>query len=92
MAVRLIVTFDLKPGTADAFVEARIARHAEVRQEPGCEQYEVFRSAERPDAVVLLERWSSEEALAAHHALNQTRPQVGTEFRAGPSTSERYEI
>jgi quinol monooxygenase YgiN len=92
MPVRLIVTFDLKPGTADAFIQSRLARHAEVQREPGCQQYELFKSAERPNAVVLLERWATPADLATHHALNQTRPQLGTEFRVGPSTSESYEV
>jgi quinol monooxygenase YgiN len=91
MPVRLVISFDLKPGTADAFIQSRLARHQEVQKEPGCQQYELYKSAERQDAVVLLEQWATPEDLATHHELNQTRPQLGMEFRAGPSRSERYE-
>ena len=92
MAVRLIVTFTAQPGRGQDFVKAWAPRLAEVRQEPGCEQYELFQSTERPDTVVLLERWSSSETLATHTALNQTRPPLAPELRGGPPTAERFEV
>lgn len=91
MAVRLIVTFTVQPGRGQEFVDAWQTRLAEVRNEPGCQQYELFRGSERPDTVVLLERWSSPEALEAHRALNRTRQPVAAELRVGDSQFESYQ-
>ena len=77
MPVRLVVTFNVLPGRADEFIAAWPDRLAEVRQEPGCEQYELFRGAVRPDVVVLLERWSSPDTLQAHAELNRQRAPIG---------------
>jgi heme-degrading monooxygenase HmoA len=45
-----------------------------VQQEPGCQQFEVFRSALDPDKLVTLELWDDPEALAAHAQVNISRP------------------
>jgi quinol monooxygenase YgiN len=91
MAVRLVVTFTVRPGRAADFLRAWRDRVAEVRREPGCEQYELFQSVDRPDTVVLLERWSTPETLEAHAALNRTRPPVAADLRLGESVVERYQ-
>jgi quinol monooxygenase YgiN len=91
MSVRLIVTFTAQPGRADEFLRGWPERKAEVEVEPGCEQYELFRSAERPDILVLLERWSSPETFEAHLELNRQRRPFGREFLDGAPTLERYE-
>lgn len=90
MAVRMIVTFTVQPGRGQEFVEAWQTRLEEVRSEPGCLQYELFRGTERVDTVVLLERWSSPDALEAHRALNRTRQPVAAELRVGDSRLESY--
>jgi len=65
--VRLIIQF-----TADSteIADKAIAQAAErckrVQGEPGCLQFEVFRSALQPERYVLLEQWESKEALAVH--------------------------
>jgi quinol monooxygenase YgiN len=91
MPVRVIVTFTTQPGRGDEFASLWSERLAEVHQEPGCEQYELFRSTSRPDTVVLLERWSSTETLAAHSELNRKRTPVGRELLAGQAQLERFE-
>jgi quinol monooxygenase YgiN len=63
-----------------------------VREEPGCEQYELFVSTERPDNVVLLERWSDADTLQAHLELNQKRPSVIQQFVDGRATLERFDV
>jgi quinol monooxygenase YgiN len=45
MAIRLIVTITAAPGRGSELAELYKARCAEVRSEPGCEQFEVFQSA-----------------------------------------------
>jgi len=63
----LIVQFEADSAEiADAAVAQAVERCKKARQEPGCIQFEVFRSALRPEAYVLLEHWESKEALAVH--------------------------
>lgn len=92
MAVRLIVTFTARPGTGDEFIRAWADRLPEVHAEPGCEQYELFRSTDRPDTVVLLERWSDLATFDAHSELNRTRSPIGRDFLDGRPSLERFEV
>jgi quinol monooxygenase YgiN len=91
MPVRLIVTFPVQPGKGKDFAQAFAQRLVEVREEPGCEQYELFVSTERPDGVVLLEQWSSPETLQAHLELNQQRGAIGRDFLSDRPKLERFE-
>src|SRR5580658_8767640 len=65
MALRLIITLNAAPGKGAEFAEAFRTRCAEVMQEPGCEQFEVFRSVLDPDKLVLHELWTDQAALDA---------------------------
>ena len=95
MAVRLVVTFQSKPGMAADFATAMGPQIAATLKEPGCEQYELFRSQSEPDKLVLLERWSSAEDLEVHMGVLRARgPSPTAPFRAdgaGPNL-ERYEV
>ena len=65
--VRLIVQFEAdSAATAAAAIAEATERCKRVQQEPGCVQFEVYRSALRPEAYVLLEHWDSKESLAVH--------------------------
>ena len=64
--VQVIARYTLAPGNEDE-VLALLPRLAEAsRAEPGNLAYEVFRSVDDPRSVVLLERYASREAFAAH--------------------------
>ena len=91
MAVRLIVTIFAAPGKGSELAEQYATRCAEVMQEPGCEQYEIFQSACDPDKLVLLERWTKKADLDAHARLNSTRSPVAPALRTGSSEREDYE-
>ena len=91
MPVRLVVTFNVLPGRADEFIAAWPDRLAEVHEEPGCEQYELFRAVDRPDVVALLELWSSAETLQGHAELNKQRTPIARELLDGRPVVERYE-
>jgi quinol monooxygenase YgiN len=91
MSVRLVVTITAAPGKGDELVQAYKTRCAQVMQEPGCEQFEIFRSAVDPDRFALLERWSSQAALDQHAKLTATRPSMPAGLRAGPGEREDYE-
>jgi quinol monooxygenase YgiN len=65
--VRLVIQFTAdNTEIADKAIEAAVERCKKARQEPGCLQFEVFRSALQPEHYVLLEHWESKEALAVH--------------------------
>jgi quinol monooxygenase YgiN len=73
--VRLIIQFTAESAEiADAAVQESAERCKRAQQEPGCKQFEVFRSALRPEHYVLLELWESKEALAAHAQRNAATP------------------
>ena len=88
--VRLVVTITAAPGKGAELARLMQPRLEDVRKEPGCEQYELFQSTERPDTLVLLERWTDEATLEAHSALNRTRTPIAPELRAAPGKAERY--
>jgi quinol monooxygenase YgiN len=79
--VRLIIQFTADSAeTADKAIEAAVERAKRSQQEPGCVQFEVFRSASQPEKYALLEHWESKEALAVHAqgmAANPPRPTPG---------------
>ena len=65
--VRMIVQFVAdSPEIADAAIAEATERCKRVQKEPGCLQFEVYRSALRTESYVLLEHWDSKEALAVH--------------------------
>jgi len=90
MALRLIVPMEAAPGKRDELIEAFSARSREVRQESGCEEFELYQSTERPDQLVLLERWTDEAALEAHSELNRQRGNSLASLRTGTTQAERY--
>lgn len=64
---RLLVELDVSPEQADAFADMfRSEFIARSRQEEGCEQYELWREAENPSRMTIIEVWSSVEALDDH--------------------------
>jgi quinol monooxygenase YgiN len=91
MAIRLIVTITAKAGKGSELAQGYKARCAEIMQEPGCEQFEAFQSVVNPDKLVLLERWTDQGALDAHAKLNNTRPPLLPELRAGATEREDYQ-
>jgi len=73
--VRLVIQFTANDEKiASEAIEAAIERCKKAQQEPGCVQFEVFRSALRPEHYVLLEHWESPDALAVHAAGMSTNP------------------
>jgi quinol monooxygenase YgiN len=91
MSIRLLVSMKALPGKGAEFAKVRAPRHAEVREEPGCEQFDLFQNTENPDQLILVEKWTDEASLAAHQERNRQRPLLGGELRDGPTVMERYE-
>ncbi len=91
MAVRLVVTITAAPGKGADLAQAFRARCAEIMQEPGCEQFEVFQSVLNPDKLALLELWTDQAALDVHAKVNTTRVPMPAGLRSGTGVREDYE-
>jgi quinol monooxygenase YgiN len=91
MAIRLVLTITAAPGKGSELAQAYKPRCAEIMNEPGCEQFEVFQSVVNPDKLTLLERWIDQVSLDAHAQLNATRAPLPPELRAGRPEREDYE-
>lgn len=91
MSLRLVVTLTATPGNGGELARIYRERCAEVMQEPGCQQFEVFQSLLDPDKLVLLELWSDAEALAVHAKVNATRPPLPPGLRADSGQREDYD-
>lgn len=90
MPVRLVVTLNAAPGKGGEMLDVFRARCAEVLQEPGCQQFEVFQSGIDPDKLVLLELWDDQAALDAHAKVNASRPPLPPGLRHGAGEREDY--
>src|SRR5215210_2231391 len=65
-AVTVLAILKVKPG-ADAAARALLQTVvAPTLEEPGCLAYDLHQSATDPTEFLFYERWSSDEALAAH--------------------------
>ncbi|HEY1175141.1 MAG TPA: putative quinol monooxygenase [Phytomonospora sp.] len=71
--VLIVADTSCAPENAEEFgrVVARFAEHC--RAEPGCLSYEIFRSPDRPERYVSLEKYVDAEAFAAHRASEHFR-------------------
>ncbi|MFE0462133.1 putative quinol monooxygenase [Kitasatospora sp. NPDC058965] len=85
--VRLVIQITTQPGRGREQVDAFERLAPLVRAEDGCLQYDLHRAAGDPDRFVLLELWSSREALAAHDATAHmvAADAASPAFRAGPA-------
>jgi autoinducer 2-degrading protein len=74
----LIVEFDVKPESRAKFDAAiEINAKASVANEPGCFQFDVMRSPDDPNKVVLYEVYASAAAFQAHLAMEHTKTFLG---------------
>ncbi len=85
--VALLVHIEVLPGRGDEQIALFRDLQPQVLAEAGCLQYELKRDANNADRFVLIERWASEAALAAH---DQTSHMLAADaysprFRAGPA-------
>jgi quinol monooxygenase YgiN len=90
MSVRLVVTISAAPGKGSELAQVFRARCADVMQEPGCEQFEVFQSVLNPDKLALLELWKDQAALDVHAGVNATRAPMPEGLRSGTGEREDY--
>jgi len=91
MKIRLVVSINAAPGKGTELAQAFRQRCADVANEPGCEQFEVFQSVLNPDKFTLLELWSDQAALDVHAKVNLTRAPMPPGLRAEGSSREDYQ-
>lgn len=66
---RLLVELDVLPDQAEDFVAMFQAEFmARSRAEEGCEHYELWRDAQQPARMTIIEVWASDAALETHLA------------------------
>lgn len=85
--VRVVALLRTQPGKGGEQVAAFEALAPVVRAEEGCIHYDLHEVAGDPDRFVVLERWASAEALAAHAASAHMRRSGASSgaFRQGPA-------
>ncbi|GLV76109.1 putative quinol monooxygenase [Streptomyces hygroscopicus] len=66
--LQIIADYQIESGAEQTVLEALAHLAADSRQEPGNLSYEFFRDVEDPLHVVVLERYTDDEAFAAHRA------------------------
>lgn len=91
MAVRLVVTIAAAPGKGADFARAFTPRCEASRQDPGCQQFELFQSVSDPDKFALLELWESQAALDNHAKLQAARGPLPEGLRQGAGEREDYQ-
>ena len=65
-AVIVFASFFPKPGQEDAVEQLLRGMTTPTRQEPGCQTYDLYRSAQAPVSFHLFERYRDQAALDAH--------------------------
>ncbi|MER5732917.1 putative quinol monooxygenase [Streptomyces sp. NPDC002138] len=85
--VQLIIQIATQPGRGAEQVAAFERLAPLVRAEPGCLRYDMHAVSGDPDRFVLIERWASGAALAAHDATPHMieADAASPAFRAGPA-------
>ncbi|WP_137927784.1 antibiotic biosynthesis monooxygenase family protein [Cupriavidus sp. 2SB] len=64
--IAIIATITADPGAEAAVRDALMTAVPLVRQEPGCERYELLADIGNERSYVMVERWHSESDLEAH--------------------------
>ena len=84
----LLVTYTTLPGQREAFLHAVNESNLplQVRKENGCLQYDYFSSADRPDEILLVERWASPALQKLHLAKPHMLPLIGLKKKYIQST------
>jgi quinol monooxygenase YgiN len=84
--MNLLILISTQAGFAQRQIDAFAKLAPLVRAEVGCLHYDLHQVSGEPDRFVLLERWSSPEALAAHDVTSHMleADAKNSEFRAGP--------
>ena len=96
MAIRVVVAITAAEGKGDELAASTGANLPIVRQEPGCEEYSLFRNVEDGDRFVMVERWATQADLDTHLAAARARqtaaPAPAAALRAAAPVIETFEL
>jgi quinol monooxygenase YgiN len=79
------------PDRHAAVLEVLRSVQGPVRAQPGCAAYDIYEEQGLEPAVVLIERWGTEEALEAHLCSEQYRRILGAIELSGDRPEVRFE-
>ena len=89
----IIVTgqFTIDPAERDNFLQGMVPALERTRKEGGCLEYVMGADPADPGRIVLLEKWESDEALAAHAEALKTAPRSASTARPTSMSILRYD-
>ena len=91
MAIRLVVLIEAAPGKREEFITSFASLCRDVREEPGCQQFETYQDIENQDRFVMLERWADQEKFAIHGERHEEQwLKMIEELMARPPEAEQY--
>lgn len=91
MAIRLVVTIEAASGKREELRASFASLCAEVREEPGCRQFEAYQNIENRDRFILLERWADQETFTVHGQLHEEQwLKLVEELMARAPEAEQY--
>lgn len=64
--IYVIATIETQPGMAAQLIEGARTCIDATRREAGCISYDYVQDTQKPDTVLVVERWITRDALAAH--------------------------
>ncbi|MFZ3002825.1 MAG: putative quinol monooxygenase [Undibacterium umbellatum] len=87
-AFMMVILIQTKPGQSKERIAVYTRLAPLVRAEAGCLQYDMHAVDDDEDKFVLVEKWTSKAALAAHDAMPYMveADALSPSFRAGPAT------
>ena len=88
--IYVIATIRAQPGKAAALIAGARSCIAATRKEDGCISYEYVQSTDDPDTLMVVERWTTRDALGAH--LETQHLKTWREDRKPLVLSSKFEI
>lgn len=69
MSLTVMITYTGKEQAAQRFMEEMLASGLveQIKAQPGNERYDYYLPVNQPNAVLLIDRWTTQEALDLHH-------------------------
>jgi quinol monooxygenase YgiN len=93
VSILVLLELEAVDGKADAMIDVLRRTLGDTRARPGCESVTVHRGNDRPNTVVLVERWATradDDAYRAWRAGEGAVPEMGP-LVAGPPTIRYYD-
>ena len=88
--IYVIATIVTQPGMATQLIDGARNCIDATRHEKGCISYDYVQDTEKPDTVLVVERWTTRDALAAHMLTQHLK--VWREVRKPLVSSTKVEI